>query len=48
MYLSAPKHTLISLLTFEETDVTAPCRWLWQDKELADRGRAVGQKHVEV
>lgn len=40
--------TLQSSLWVEETDVTAPCRWLWQDKELADRGRAVGQKHVEV
>ena len=37
-----------SSLWVEETVVTAPCGWLWQDEEPADRDSAVRQNFVEV
>lgn len=40
--------TLQSSLWVEETVVTAPCGWLWQDEEPADRDSAVRQNFVEV
>ena len=40
--------TLQSSLWVEETDVPAPCRWLWKDEELADRDGAVRQNFVGV
>lgn len=46
--LSPTCGTLQSSLWVEETDVTAPCRWLWEDEELADRDSAVRQNFVEV